>query len=106
MSQTRTANLTLQEAVAQLADYAADEIAELMRRAGKTGHVGEEDSCPVANYLHDVLGEVCRVDTDRAWLTDDYGDDVVKLPGGVQAFVDAFDHYAYPDLITETEETL
>lgn len=106
-----TQTLTLAEALAQLRDYDADQVATLLHLAGKTGDVGDTISCPVANYLADVLGEECVVDTSSAWLTRDtdlynpLSDDVdmVDLPSGVMEFVERFDDRIYPDLITPEE---
>jgi hypothetical protein len=100
MTTMKKSDLTLQEALAQLRDYTADEVADLLHLAGKTGDVGDMTTCPVAHYLADVLDREVYVDTHAAWVVSN-GEDV-DLPGGVGAFVAAFDHHRYSDLITPT----
>jgi hypothetical protein len=98
-------DITLQEALDQLNRYTADEVAELLMLAGKKGHQSLALSCPMANYLSDVLGSECSVGPWRAhnMLVD--GDDRwADLPDGVSYFVDRFDRGHYPDLIEEILE--
>ena len=96
-----SADITLQEALNQLADYSSDDIAELMRLAGKKGTQSLALSCPMANYLSDVLGSECSVGPWRAHNMLDDGDDRwADLPDSVSYFVDRFDRGHYPFLIT------
>lgn len=98
-----TQTLTLAEALAQLRDYDADQVATLLHLAGKTGDVGDMLTCPVAHYLADVLGEDCNVDSTEAWLANDGHLCTVDLPSGVTEFVTRFDDRIYPHLITPEE---
>jgi hypothetical protein len=100
--------ITLREAVDQLETYTADEIAELLTLAGKTGAPNDTLSCPMANYFYDVLGRECRVDNDSVYSRK--GDwESVALPKGVQHFISLFDegqfeHLEVPDIEDEDEE--
>ena len=91
-------DITLAEAVDQLKDYTAEEIVELLTLAGKTGSRSDEQSCPMAHYLYDVMGHQCVVSNHEVWV---YGssDWQITLPGGVQHFITEFDSGVYPHLI-------
>ena len=89
-------DLTLQEALAQLEGYTSDEIAELMRLAGKKGFIQSSTSCPMANYLFDVLGEECAV--GRYTVFSPAEEIHYTMPHGVQTFTALFDNGVYSDL--------
>lgn len=95
--------ITLPEAMAQLEDYDADEVADLLRLAGKTGNRHESLSCPIANYLHDVVGSEVYVNGGMAWIAFGPGT-TTPVPPGVWAFVEAFDNGVYPDLVFPEED--
>jgi hypothetical protein len=94
-------DITLQEALAQLEGYTSTEVAELMELAGKKGERFNSVSCPVANYLEDVLGAQCSVGPYNAYVVVADEEDRVLLPKGVSWFVSDFDRGGYPHLHTD-----
>ena len=89
-------DISLAEAVKQLENYTSDEIALLLTFAGKTGERQNEESCPMANYFYDVVGNRCVVDNHSVYAIS--GGHSFALPGGVQRFIAKFDEGGYEDL--------
>jgi hypothetical protein len=94
----------LKEAVTELAvsTATADDVADLLRKAGVTGERGHAHSCPIANYLAQVVGIEVSVSGDDVVLIGDESElfmYAVSLSDSVQKFINQFDDDMYPDLI-------
>lgn len=90
---------TVLELLAALGDTEL-EVAVSLRERGIKGRPGNARCCPVANYL--TPGVPCvAVDEDSVAFSGKHSREYVLLPGPVADFVIAFDHGAYPDLVSE-----
>src|SRR4051812_9702205 len=90
----------LDEAVSALGDT-AEGVAKTLRSRNFTGRPGIAADCPIAHYLEACLGNVDpHVLATRIDVAGTAGHRIVVTPTpAVLAFVDAFDHGRYPDLV-------
>lgn len=91
----------------------ADAVARNLDAMGYKGCVGDENECPVANYLLDCLEGAGRVwvmeglvHASRSYI--EHGMDVeqrlkVDMPDPVEVFVERFDAQRFPGLIAQPE---
>lgn len=92
--------ITLKDAIDQLDGYNSDEVAELMRLAGKQGVQHNFTQCPMACYFNDVTG---RIGHSVGAIMVHRGPDVNRysrmLPEGVIEFIRRFDRGEFEDLV-------
>jgi hypothetical protein len=87
------------EALALMADFTPDEVAEYLQSQGITGLRGNSQKCPIAVWLQSVTGYgQIRV----AWNVAIWFDGVIakyETPPVLRNFYHAFDSMQYPDLL-------
>jgi hypothetical protein len=90
---------SLDQAVAEIADLGAAEIARLMKRRGIHGRPCTVSKCPLANLMHDMYRGHFVVGRKYIVRVSGAKSDRVPTPKGLADFIQAFDLARYPDLI-------
>lgn len=84
----------------------SNSIANFLKKKNIKGYIGEDESCPIANYLHKECPKIdWSVNTDGISMIDDNsscsteGD--ISINGTIKEFIEKFDFEKYPELIKE-----
>lgn len=79
----------------------AEEVAESLQAKGIKGHPRRADSCPLTNYLKDIIPELGDIRVGDYTIA--YGAQTISNPMPAREFVHQFDRGAYSHLELQSE---